>query len=560
MRNKLKGRSIILIAVVAMIIVVGVASIIFFQFTNIGFCMTIRLRNFTEVEHHIFINNNGSICENEAIEAVNEARHRVADLFGEELQSDPVIIFSDNPRTYRRTGEATVYTFTLHRVFSYISISHRNLNADIIAHEITHAELHFRLINGRMFRFENYIRNTIPLWFDEGLSSIPDHREMFSREVWERKIVHAGYVADVTMFPATEFRDDRAMDSPLFALHITNNFLLARHEVMAWIEYNGTEGLLRLIDAVRDGADFAEIYFATRPPTRYPTALADWRFIRRDTTADANSGRPVGVFVTTEPLDLQPNQHRIYAELVDMSYKIELAGDTVAIEWQSYVFTGINGIPFFWFTQPGLDHVEFVIDEAVGHLYSRELSSTEAQLSGTIFFELGSIIDFYVHEVRQLPNGKVFLNPHKDTPYQTADITREGGGVGLSWGSPLKLPGTLIPGSTPIPSSHDDLGIMILFRAMYLPEKIVVAQMDVNHSLIASTAFAPYEFPAEVFEPEPGTAYLVVETHTQISNGEMRITREIFSRGESWEYFTHFELRPNGILQRVFSYGELVWH
>jgi hypothetical protein len=264
---KRKKRLIILIAIPLAIIIAGV---IFFQFTNIGYCMTVRFRDFTEVEHNIFVNNTfsynveyttGEIINIDVIpEIVSEARKRVAELFGGELLSDPVIIISDDSRTYRISGDRHTYTGVLFgKVFSYISLSHSYVRVDFLAHELTHTELHYRLLSGKMFRFN--VDRYVPIWFDEGLASIPDHRRIFDDETWNIRTDNGTNIdVDVTALTRADFRGMH-VDDPFFnALIIQEFFLFSRHEILSWLEENGTGGLLQLIDGIREGEDFHNLY------------------------------------------------------------------------------------------------------------------------------------------------------------------------------------------------------------------------------------------------------------------------------------------------------------
>jgi hypothetical protein len=229
--------------------------------------MSIRFRDFAEVEPNIFINSNYSyVTVNDDGELVgkvdipsivNEARSRVAAFFGGELQSDSVFIFSDNDKTINKTGDRHAYSFTLYNYYSYIAISYRNINVDIIAHEITHAELHYRLMNGRMFQFNV----SVPTWFNEGLASINDYRNIMNEEALKKRLENGADIIDVTKLTKADFRKTHVNDAMFNALIIRDYYLLSRHEVNSWIEKNGVDALLWLIDGIRSGRDFHELYY-----------------------------------------------------------------------------------------------------------------------------------------------------------------------------------------------------------------------------------------------------------------------------------------------------------
>ena len=258
-KKKIKKWHIVIFGIISLLIVAGV---VFFQFTPIGYCMSVKYRNFTEVEHNIYVdkpfpyvtvNGHGdllNIDDNGITTIVKEARNRVSDFFGGKLQSDPVIIISDYMDFH------ITYTVSLHKLFIYIAISHKYLNVDILAHEITHAELHYRVLNGKPFRSE---RAFIPLWFDEGLASINDYRKVMSEETWELKS-DTTKAKDATKFTRADLYGKFSDDEFFNALIINENFLLCRHEVKKWIDKNGINALLRLIDGVRNGKDFETLY------------------------------------------------------------------------------------------------------------------------------------------------------------------------------------------------------------------------------------------------------------------------------------------------------------
>jgi len=256
--KKRTRKSIVLFAIVFAIILAAGA---FIQFVPIGYCMSIRFRNFTEPEHNLFINNSysyvavnesgGFITKDDIPVIVDEAKSRVAGLFGGELLSNPVIIISDDESTFNKTGEAITWTIALHKVFNFISISNNRLSVNIMAHEITHAELAYRVLIGKPFRT---IDSFLPIWFNEGLSLIPDDRVMFDRETWEKRTDNGAKIdIDVTKLTRADFQGDNGFITQEYAL-------FARNEVLSWLNESSEDSIMRLIDSVRTGKDFQEIY------------------------------------------------------------------------------------------------------------------------------------------------------------------------------------------------------------------------------------------------------------------------------------------------------------
>ena len=266
MKNSKQRLRIMALSISAIIFLIIIAGAVFFQYTPIGYCMSIQCRDFTETEHNIYIDNDYAyvtvnenhefISKDNAATIINEAKSRVSDFFGGELQCDPVIIISDNSDIIRKIGDRNAYTFTLHRLFSYIAISHEYLNVDIIAHEITHAELYCRIMNGRPFQFVI----PVPIWFNEGLASINDYSAKMSEETWKQKTDNGTKVRDITKFTKADFSGKSVNDEMANAFIVQENYLMCKHEVKAWLDDNGINALLSLIDGIRDGMDFEALY------------------------------------------------------------------------------------------------------------------------------------------------------------------------------------------------------------------------------------------------------------------------------------------------------------
>jgi len=254
-----KKRKIRYIIIVLFPVLIIASAIVFVQFTYVGYCMSIRFRDFTEVKRNIYIDNsytgnkNGFISREDVVKIIGEAKNRVADFFGEELHCDPVFIISDNADSYRKTGDKNTWTVSLNKVYSYISISHEYLNVDFMAHEITHAELNYRILNGKPFHSAH---DFVPVWFDEGLASINDYRDIMSEEALQRKIELLGFVIrDVTHLTKTDLHGNDV--SPWL---IQENYLMCRHIVKTWIDKNGINALLLMIDGIRAGKSFEVLY------------------------------------------------------------------------------------------------------------------------------------------------------------------------------------------------------------------------------------------------------------------------------------------------------------
>ena len=243
--RKIKKRY--LIPLIVIMIVIS-AAVIFFQFTPLGYRMTVPYRNFTEIQKNVYVENNYSGDSGEIKSLVDEARNRVFEFWGN-IESAPIVIVSDNAETLKKLGgDHDTATAIVFGAYSYISVSNEYLNVDVLAHEMTHAELHKRLYKGKL------PQTLIPIWFDEGVATQNDYREQYSDETWYERTNNGSDTIELDdMDTATEFYAENADDRRF-------RYLISRHEVKEWIEKNGMDALIRLIEKVNLGEDFYELY------------------------------------------------------------------------------------------------------------------------------------------------------------------------------------------------------------------------------------------------------------------------------------------------------------
>ena len=127
-----------------------------------------------------------------------------------------------------------------------IRLSDEYLELDILAHEITHAELRTRLSAEAQKR--------IPTWFDEGIALQNDYREKYSEAQWITQTDNGkNAVALEDMDTPAEFYAGKAEDRRF-------RYLNAKHELDVWMTTHGQHGLLELLDRLNGGADFTTAY------------------------------------------------------------------------------------------------------------------------------------------------------------------------------------------------------------------------------------------------------------------------------------------------------------
>jgi hypothetical protein len=176
-----------------------------------------------------------------------QARIRVEGFLGSRRGS-PVVI-AGSAALFQRFGSSLGRTAVTHATpfGDYIVAGPPGINADVLSHEMTHAELKTRV---GFFRW----RFSIPKWFDEGMAMHVDYRANYD-EIHYQETTQGGRLA-----PKLE-----EIDTPSkFTARSYVAYLTAKHEFDAWYARAGREGLERLIEDVRAGRPFAEAWRGQR--------------------------------------------------------------------------------------------------------------------------------------------------------------------------------------------------------------------------------------------------------------------------------------------------------
>ena len=220
-----------------------------FQFTQFGYLTTVPYRSaFTEIASHVYINRDYAGDRQELLEMIEQAKDRVRTFFVDlHFQDETTFIICDDGKLTRKLGEdhgTVIVSFPVEAY--YVCISDEYLELDILAHEITHAELRSRL--------SAKAQKAIPTWFDEGLALQNDYRESYSEAQWIAQTDNGkNTVALEDMDTPAEFYAGEAKDRRF-------RYLNAKHELDVWMTVHGQHGLLELFDRLNGGADFTTAY------------------------------------------------------------------------------------------------------------------------------------------------------------------------------------------------------------------------------------------------------------------------------------------------------------
>ena len=246
-----KRKKIVLTVILSLVLLLLAAAVVFFQFTDQGYQMSIPYRpNFEEIAPHFYVNKGNALSREGILSTFEQAKTRDTAFFGTmHCLDDITIIVCDDPKISGIIGEKGTLTHLFPQKKDYICISNENYNVDILAHELTHTELHSHFDTGKA-------QKSMPSWFDEGIATQNDYREQYSAENWAEQTEngkHATALAD--MDTPAEFYAGEAEERRF-------RYMCAKHEVAMWLEKHSVEELLAVADGLNSGKAFDELYFA----------------------------------------------------------------------------------------------------------------------------------------------------------------------------------------------------------------------------------------------------------------------------------------------------------
>jgi len=247
---KAKKGKMILSVIFSLILLIVAGVVWFFEFNSTGYRMSVSHRaSFEKISDNVFINRDYAGNRDEITGLINKAKSRAADFYGSlTCQDHTVIIICDDDKLLAKLGgDHDTHHITLFPVKrSYVSVSTEYLTVDVLAHELTHAELYERL-SGKAFR-------RVPTWFNEGIALQNDYREQYGPEAWAEQTDNGkNIVAHEDMDTAAEFYSGTKEDRRF-------RYLNAKHDVVEWLEKHGLQGFMALIDRLNGGEDFSAAY------------------------------------------------------------------------------------------------------------------------------------------------------------------------------------------------------------------------------------------------------------------------------------------------------------
>ena len=277
--------------------------------------------------------------------------------------------------------------------------------------------------------------------------------------------------------------------------------------------------------------------------------------------------RLIGVFLTTEYLDLfdmegylanHPGQllqdgeigpeeaaayqRRLYADKVTRTITNEDTGATEEVE--EYVFEGVQGWAYL---APALTDeagerisVSSSVDDALSGTQMNAAYTDEGEsltLEATLYLTGEDVRTIYVNPVYQSADGSVYATNGNGYQMPALEEMAEGeyGSATLDSSSSITADGT---------AWTEQVSVTIHLAVMHPPEEIRVLQMEEAGGLISSTSYTPGEMPWEL-TPEPGCAYLIVETHSRDAGGGEHVSRQL--AGPEEEMVQTYYLLEDGV-------------
>lgn len=295
-----------------------------------------------------------------------------------------------------------------------------------------------------------------------------------------------------------------------------------------------------------------------------------------DNSEGASKDRLIGVFITTEYLDLfdfesfvqdnankvlsggeisssdsAPYQGKLYATLVDDVHTDPETGETITTK--EFVFDGVEGISYFRAKHTDASGTEYWSaggDDAISDAHTG-LHFTDAgdsiEMKGTIFVSAskGSNV-FYYNPVYQTATGEVYLMSGQGMSHGGELATGMSGSHALKEEQTITIDGK----SQTIRSS-----IEISTCFMDTPVSTTILQYDKDGSIVFKEDYAAGELPFKIITSSDAE-YIIVEAHMKSRDGKETVARELFQPDD--QNLFAFSCREDGIC--IKQYCSVDWN
>lgn len=193
---------------------------------------------FIEIKKDIYVDRQMSMLQRDVLlETLGLANKRVSAFWGP-LQSEATLFVCSTEKCFVSSGGGKAKGKALGA--SKILLSPRGQTIVILAHELSHVELHKRMGVFRAWRL-------IPSWFDEGLAVLVSQDPRYSKTAWLEETDGGENIP--------------ALDALTWGRGSwLRNYGTAREAVGRWHMRVGSQGFFSLIQDIKAGADFDTVF------------------------------------------------------------------------------------------------------------------------------------------------------------------------------------------------------------------------------------------------------------------------------------------------------------
>ena len=207
-------------------------------------CMLVDLHNFDN-SGRIYYRPGTDIETVQELETLLEEAIARVDKFWGGRVSNPKIIFCDDAEDYSKFGSPfpTPAVAILH-FKPYVVVSAEGIDVDILAHELSHAELAARI---------GILNNTfnMPIWFHEGVAMQVDYRDYYSLDTLASKTNRFQNLPDVKSMRTYDRFGAGTREQVML------NYMTAKYEIHKW---HTPVKLNALIEGLNEGEDFEVLF------------------------------------------------------------------------------------------------------------------------------------------------------------------------------------------------------------------------------------------------------------------------------------------------------------
>jgi len=209
-----------------------------------------------KVSSHFYVEKSMTEENQKKIEdTIPEAKEYVADIYGNVI-TEPIIYACQTKDCANSLGLVGKEIGV--RLLGHIILTNRafdkTLARGLISHEWSHEELYKR-IGG----FWHWYKE-MPMWFDEGLATLTMQKiSRYDKRAWQRIIDEKiPYPKQGELVSWSQW--NKSCQIYLIDESIVVPYATSRHIIFPWYNKVGQQGLVRLLDGIKNGEKFEELY------------------------------------------------------------------------------------------------------------------------------------------------------------------------------------------------------------------------------------------------------------------------------------------------------------